>query len=302
MINGEKSREKLNEYLTRQFTEKYSNRRNKQKLFTDLFERFNMTEDISDNIISQRRDIREFNNVELFCILYCIDETKVGDYYTKTEINSYSKYRFERETAQLPYTFTNMVKISDDQFIGRTSLQELMKLKRSSMINYDPNEQRALRRVVHGSTEIFKPWVSPRNVQEIRTAMQNGTYIPDPITLNMPEGSQFTYEYSEKDKAWNLTVEYLPNNMFNLDDGYHRYLGMSQIHDFDKDFDYPMELRVVAFDNAKANTFIFQQDQKTVMKKVMSDSYNAQAVSNRVVAAINSDPKCYIKGSIGTNC
>ena len=125
--------------------------------------------------------------------------------------------------------------------------------------------------------------------------MENGAYIPDPITLNMPDGSTFSFENNT------LTVYSLPKGMFNLDDGYHRYIAMSQIYDFDSDFDYPMELRLVNFSNAKANSFIFQQDQKTPMKKIVSDSYNVNAVPNKVVQRLNQDPMCNIQGMIGRN-
>ena len=117
------------------------------------------------------------------------------------------------------------------------------------------------------------------------------------ITLNMPEGSSYDYDESK----YTVTIYSLPHNMFNLDDGYHRYLAMSQICDFDSDFDYIMELRLVNFDPIKANQFIFQQDQKTPMKKIISDSYDSNSISNRVIQRLNIDPLFNLQGKLGRN-
>jgi hypothetical protein len=171
-----------------------------------------------------------------------------------------------------------------------------MRMKRARLLNYDENEQRALRRVKFGNTEIYKPYVNNRAVKEIKEAMLNGTYIPDIITLNLPDGSEYEYNNGK------LTIFSIPSGMFNLDDGYHRYLAMSQINDENREFDYPMELRIVNFDPGKATGFIFQQDQKTKMKKITSDTYNPNDIANKIATRINNDRLgCNIAGMIGRN-
>ncbi len=194
-----------------------------------------------------------------------------------------SNEKFETTSIEFPITFTDMVEVAPDQWIGRITLKTLMNMKRHRLINYEEGEQRALRRTKSGSLEIWKPYASEKNVREIKELMESGNYIPDPITLNMPDGSEYSFE------DHTLTVYSLPKGMFDLDDGYHRYLAMSRICDFNPDFDYVMELRIVNFSNSKANAFIFQQDQKTPMKKVVSDSYDTNAVRNKIVARLNTD-------------
>ena len=170
-----------------------------------------------------------------------------------------------------------------------------MEMKRNRLINYEEGEQRALRRTKSGNLEIWKPFVSERNVREIKELMESGNYIPDPITLNMPDGSEYSFD------DYTLTVYYLPKGMFNLDDGYHRYLAMSRIYDFNPDFDFTMELRIVNFSNSKANAFIFQQDQKTQMRKVVSDSYDTNAIRNKIIARLNTDSESVLQGLLGRN-
>lgn len=297
MLYGEKSRDDLNKYAEELFqtSEIVQVKKNRRKLYTDLFKWFNMPTSIAEEMITFKRDIKEFTPFDIFCILYFVDKNSLSKFFTENEIAKLSKEKYIIEKADFPLVFKDMVQITDDQWIGKTTVQELMKLKRSRMLNYDENEQRALRRVKSGKEEIFKPFVSNKNVREIKEAMENGVYIPDPITLNMPEGSEYSFSNNT------LTIESMPNGMFNLDDGYHRYLAMSQIYDFNKDFDYPMELEIVNFSNTKANNFIFQKDQKTPMKKIVAATYNLNAIPNRIIQRINEDPTCNISHMIGRN-
>ena len=295
MLYGDKSRNELNEYIEKKITTTLSHRQARISFYNVLLNKFELPSDIPESMVTHRKDISEFTNYEMFCFLYALDKNKLKKYFTDKEIKLFSNEKYETETIEMPIEFTNMIQIAEDQFIGKTTLQWLMKAKKARIINYDPNEQRALRRVKHGETEIWKPWVSTKNVSEIKESMLNGTYIPDPITLNIPDGSSYYYDNGK------LVIESLVNGMFNLDDGYHRYLAMSQIHDFDKEFDYPMEIRIVNFDNAKANQFIFQQDQKTSMKKVVSDSYDPNSVANRIIQRMNMDPLFNLNGKIGRN-
>ena len=299
MLYGEKSREELNKYAEKLFQkdENVLVRQKRMRLYDNLMNWFNMPTSVAEEMILFKKDIREFTAFDIFCVVYFIDRKALSKFFTENEIAAFSNDKYAVEKVDFPITFNNMVQVADDQWIGRITCKELMRLKRSRLINYDANEQRALKRIKSGQEEIFKPFVNKRNVKEIREAMERGVYVPDPITLNMPEGAEFLYN----DKKYSLKVFSLPNGMFNLDDGYHRYLAMSQISDLNKDFDYMMELRVINFPNAKANSFIFQQDQKTRMQKIVSKTYDTSAVPNRIIKMVNEDSSCYISGKIGRN-
>ena len=296
MIYGEKSKQDLDAHALELFKGITVKKRSlRKKLYDDLLDWFNMPTSVAEEMITLKRDIKEFTPFEVFCLVYFLDRDSLKKYFTADEIDALSKEKLVEEKASFPLVFDNMVQVADDQWIGKTTVKQIMQLKRSRMLNYDENEQRALKRIRFGNVEIFKPFVSNKNVREIKAAMENGTYIPDPITLNMPDGSEYSFD------DHTLTIYSLPKGMFNLDDGYHRYLAMSQIFDFDKSFDYPMELRIVNFPNSKANSFIFQQDQKTPMKKIVSATYDVNAIPNRIVARINQDPMCNYQNAINRN-
>lgn len=294
MLYGEKSREQLNSYAETLF-KRMTKRSDCRSVYDSVYKKFNLPINVAEEMISFKKDVSEFTTFEVFCVVYCIDPKCLKKYFTDSEIEYLSNEKFVEEKIDFPIVLKDMVQISSDQWIGKTSVKELMKFKKARLINYEEGEQRAFRKMKSGDIEIYKPFISKKNVKEIKNAMENGTYIPDPITLNMPDGSEFYFDNNI------LTITSLPKNMFNLDDGYHRYIAMSQIYDFDPQFDYPMELRVVNFSNSKANSFIFQQDQKTPMKKVVSDSYNTNSIPNKIIQRINNDPGCNIQGMIGRN-
>jgi len=294
MLYGEKSREDLCKYALGLF-QKVNKPALRRKLYNDLFEKFNMSASRADEMITLKRDINEFTPFEVFCVAYFLDKSCLSRFFTAEEIKNLSEEKFVDETIDFPIIFNNMAQVTDTQWIGVISVQKLMQLKKARLINYEEGEQRALKRVKSGKTEIYKPYVNYKSVRDIKKAMENGEYIPDPITLNMPEGSEYSFENG------NVTVYSLPKGMFNLDDGYHRYIAMSQIYDFNPEFDYPMEFRLVNFSKAKANVFIWQQDQKTLMRKVVSDTYNKNTIQNKISQRLNQDPGCNIQGMIGLN-
>ena len=298
MLYGDRSRQELEEYAEKLFakSEVIKDRASRRNLYDELMDHFGLEVSVVDDMITFKRDIKEFTSFQIFCVIWFLDRKSLSKFFTEAEINALSKEKIEKETVDFPLILDPMVAITDDQWIGRVTLQTLMRWRNAQLLNYDENEQRALRRVKFGNVEVFKPYVNAKSVSEIRNAMESGSYIPDTITLNMGDGSEYDFSNGK------LTIYSLANNMFNLDDGYHRYLAMSQIHDFDKEFDFPMELRIVNFENSKATSFIFQQDQKTKMKKVVSDSYDVNAIQNKVATRLNNDRLgCNITGMIGRN-
>ena len=299
MLYGDESKRQLDKHVEQLIMKspETNNKKKRRLLYDELKKKFNMTVNVADEILTFKKDMAYFTPFELFCITWFLDRKSLDKFFTEKEIETLSKDKFEQVKRKLPITFTDMVQITDDQWIGRYSLLEIMGLRNSQLFNYDENEQRALKKVRYGTTEVYKPFVNRRSVDAIQQCMLEGRYIPDTITLNMPDGAVFSYDNDTKE----LTVESLPNGMFNLDDGFHRLLAMSRIHDFNPNFNYPMELRIVSFSNVKANDFIFQQDQKNQMKKIVSDTYDSGSVVNKIIIRLNIDPACNIQGMIGRN-
>ena len=294
MLYGEQSREELNVYAENLFR-KLIKIRDRRKLYDDVVEKFNMPILTVEQMITFKRDIKEFTTFEVFCVIWFLDRECLSKYFTKSEIDELSHNKFVEDKLSFPLKFSGLVEVAVDQWIGSITAKQLIELRNDGFINYQENQQRAFRVVRYGDVEIYRPFVNNKAVKEIKASMEAGTYIPDPITLNMPEGTEFSFDNGT------LIIYSTPTGMVNLLDGYHRTLAISQIMDFNQDFDLTMEIRFVNFSQSKSEAFIFQADQKTQMKKIVSDSYNPNDLGNMICQRLNEDARCNIAGMIGRN-
>lgn len=126
------------------------------------------------------------------------------------------------------------------------------------MINYNVNAQRTMQRVIKGDKELYRITLNKHAVNSIRRSFESGEFIPNTITLNIPEDPENEFYYNEKNSE--LVIKNI--NHFDISDGYHRYVAACQAYDQNDKFNYPLEIRIVSFDNDKVKKFIFQEDQK----------------------------------------
>lgn len=190
-----------------------------------------------------------------------------------------------------------MLQISDDTWIGGTTVQQLNSWYKQQLINYNENTQRALKMSFVKGQETYRIFVNKRAVNEIRAAFHEGRFIPNTITLNLFENEDNEFYYNKETNEFVI----VKMKMFDILDGYHRLLAMMQEIMSNSGFDYPMELRITAYSEEKARQFIYQEDQKTKMKKIDSDTYNVYSFENRVCNKINIDPRSDVQGMVGNN-
>lgn len=262
-------------------------------------EKYNIPRGMTSDFICMRAPMSEANEFILFCLLDSIIKVtkvkiKLSDYYTEKEIKMYSKAQYKVDKIELPLKF-KMVQITSDQWIGKIDVAMLIKLREAQLINYNTNAQRTLKRIVRGNKEVYKISLNQTAVASIRDSFERSSFIPNTITLNISDGADFYYD--------NDTNELIINEVdhFDASDGFHRIIAAYKAYDNDHEFNYPMELRIVNFSDDKVNRFIYQEDQKTQMKKLDSNSFNMDNPANIVVERINESPKCNIKGCISRN-
>ena len=260
----------------------------------------------TSDFITMRVSFMEANEFILFCILDSIEKItkeandirndKLKEYFTENEIKTYSISKYNIEKIKFPLRF-KAVQIADDHWISKIDFKTLMKLRAAQLINYNEETQRTMERIVRGNTEIYRIKVDKSAVYAIENSYKDGTYIPTPLTFNIPEDTEADYYYDE-DKM-ELVIRKLDH--FDINDGYHRYVAACKACDSDKNFNFTMELRIVGFPEYKAQHFIYQEDQKTKMPKIDSDTYNQNNLANQIVERLNQDPRCNLKGLIKRN-
>ena len=273
-----------------------------KQLYTFVNKTYDIPKGLVSDLISLRKPLSEASGFILFCLLDGLEhindvrKSKIDEYFTSQEIQMYKKSKYDVGKVKFPLVF-KMIQVSHDQWIGHISINELMELRKAQLINYNINAQRTMQRVIKGDKEIYKISLSWQAVNQIENSYENNEFISNTLTLNIPMETQHDFYYDNE--SCSLVINSLEH--FDFTDGYHRYIAACQMKDKNNDFDYDMELRIVNFSEEKAKQFIFQEDQKTKMKKVDSDSLNMTKAANMVVSKLNEDYKFNLRGMISRN-
>lgn len=292
-----KPREQLELYLDNKLAKIGLNKAETKSTVEAIHEAHNINIVRLTNILARRVSLSEATEFELFCLLQNVRESHLSEYFTESEINNWATYIIEDKADDIFPIIIKCVQIEQDQYIGRADVDFFMKLRSRQLINYNAAAQRTMQKMVHGNFEYYKISVNQIAVRQIAESYQNDAFIPNTITLNIPLKETSRWYYNEK--SCELVIESI--DAFDISDGYHRYVAMSRIRDKNPDWNYPMEVRIISFDNDRTRNFIFQEDQKTKMRKVDSNSMNMNSNANIVVDRINQDSKFDLKGEISRN-
>ena len=118
----------------------------------------NIPIEMTSDIITQRIDVRDVQDDILFTLALATKEISVLDFFATNEIVVYENYYYHAEDFKFPYTFeSQMVEVREgEQYIGKITVKELMKLRNAQVINYNSNTQRAMKKVVGNNFEYYK--------------------------------------------------------------------------------------------------------------------------------------------------
>lgn len=296
-----RSREVLEKRLTDVCSYVALNSETCNKVYDFLKNKYDIPRGLTSDLICLRMSMSETTEFILFCILNALNEVlgeadQTSEYYTKQEISKYSKSKYEIDKIKFPLKL-KMIQIKNDQWVGSIDNKLLMKLRAAQLINYNINAQRTMQRVIKGDNEIYKITLNQKAVAAINESLRDNSFIPNTLTLNIPEDvpSDFYYDGDSME----LVIKKLTH--FDISDGYHRYIAACKTSDADPQFEFTWELRIVNFSDDKAKSFIYQEDQKTKLKKVDSNSMNMNDSANIVITRLNENARCNIKGLISRN-
>ena len=277
-----------------------SDKKEFQKIVLECLDKYNIPIDVTTDLLAFRKSINEFGEKGkyiAFCILNVMQDQgysiSLNQYYTDTELKYFSREKYNNDkNIKFPIRF-KCVKVTDDQYIGTIDAQTLVNLGWNDLIRYNIETQRTMRRIVRGETVQYRIAIDKNALREIKEMFKAGTYIPNTITLNIPEGEGDFY-YNEKTSE--LVINHI--DKFDITDGYHRYQALISVITEDPEFNCQLELRIQNFGIDKADSFIWQEDKKTKMKKVDSESYNMNESANRVTKRVNDASDSNLHGLI----
>ena len=272
-------------------------------IYTYANETYEIPKGMVSDLVTKRMEMSEVSEFVLFILLDSIchvvkdkDVQGVDKFFVMQEAKHYRTSKYKIEKIKFPLVF-KMFQVTDDQWIGKITIDMLMKLRQAQLLNYNVNAQRTLTRVVKGDKESYKITLNQKSVNEIQSSFENNEFIPNTITLNIPMETEYDFYYDES--SCSLIINSLEH--LDISDGFHRYIAACQLRDMNSNFDYPIELRIVNFTEDKAKQFIYQEDKKTFMKKIDSRSMNMNRAANIVVTRLNENIRCNLKGMISRN-
>lgn len=299
-----KARSEIEKYLEKEIMKIIANNEVCMGICDYVRDTYEIPRVITSDYISMRLPLEQASEFILFCLLDGIEKTtkqqktEIDKFFTMQEFKTYKGSKYEVEKISFPLRL-KMIQVAEDQWIGKINTKTLMQFRKAQLINYNVNAQRTMQKIVRGEKEFYKITINKETVSALKELFVKNVYIPTPFTLNIPLDSDANFYYDE-DKC-ELVIKSL--DAFDISDGYHRYVTTCSLHDDDKEdvFNYNMELRIVNFSDDKVRQFIFQEDQKTKMKKVDSNSFNMNKAANVVVTRLNESPRCNLQGLISRN-
>lgn len=254
----------------------------KKEIINKLYEKYNIPFDLSSDLLSFRKDLSEASVLIIFALTdVLLSDKLLRSYFTQIEIDTLGNTKYETEKPITTMTF-KMIQVVEDQWIGVSDARTLMKLRDRQMIHYNADTQRALKKVIRHGNIIMVPYLNMGAVSDIADLYDKNEFIPNTITLNLPEYAEYSYD----SRSCELTVD---TDYFDITDGYHRYVAMGYEYDNKKDFNYPTELRITVFPTVRAQGFAWQEDHKTKMKVIDSKYLNPSDYGNRIVRRLDED-------------
>lgn len=262
-----------------------------------IMEKHNIPDNLIIDYLTNNKSLGEASVFELYCICEALMDTeKVKKYFSPVELAGYKKEVLKNASIDFPICI-KCVQVDIDQFIGTMDARLLYDLRANQLINYNKQTQRSQQRIIEKGETSYKIMLNMNAVNSIKDSFKSRNFIPNTLTLNIPPESDSEFEYDPK------TCELIINKLqyFDIIDGYHRYVAVSDLMDSDPTFNYPLEVRITSFDVPRAQTFIYQEDQKTKMRKIDSNSMNANNVANIITERVNKDPSFVLYDQIQRN-
>ena len=292
-----RDRDELNKYLLKQCERLAIYNDKCETIRKHLLEKYNIPTGMTMDMLVRGKIIEQTDHIA-YCLLDGIskvtgDKNIIDLYYMPVEIEKYTNTPMPIDKFKFPIVI-KCSQVADDQWIGATDTEFFMKLRKAQKINYNENTQRALTKIITKDGEFYRITVDEGTVSGIRKSLQRGEYIPTPITLNIPLESNADFHYDEE--RGELIIDSI--DIFDILDGYHRYVAMFRENDVNPNFNCKWELRIVNFAEDKAKYFIYQEDLKTKMKKIDSNAMNSYNASNRTVNMLNQDSSFGLFGQI----
>ena len=212
--------------------------------------------------------------------------------FSTKEIAMYNNQKFVRKENNIyPIEFSNILQVSDDQWVGVISVDKLYDLYNNQVIRYNTNTQRNM---VMRNGE-YKINIKKKSVDEIRELMERKLFIPNALSLNINLDDPDVDYIIEQGKIILLAGQ------VDIIDGYHRFRAIILEKIENPAFEYSMIVNLMNFNEEKANNYIAQEDKRNKIDKQYVKSLDSSNPVNIIVKRLNEDSDSYLYGQVGVD-
>lgn len=122
-----------------------------------------------------------------------------NNYYDEIELEQIARYKHKvkEDNITYPIIFKNMIRQSDDKWVGVISAQLFVKLLQNNKLNYNFETQREPLYIIYKDGIIKRPNINPKSVSQISQLMVEGLYNYDDITFNVLSNGEDVIEYTD---------------------------------------------------------------------------------------------------------
>jgi hypothetical protein len=183
------------------------------------------------------------------------------EYFTVREIKEIkSNFEgYESETIEFPYTFKNVLKGNEDDYMLYIKASEIKVLFENSLLQWNAETQREARQSKKGDEIIETPKVVEKSVREMEELLEKGEMISTVITFNArlgtsddESGEELIYDPNKME----LTVT--KGTLLDVLDGFHRINSIVRALRKDPSLDETFKLNILHKGKAQAQQYFKQ--------------------------------------------
>ncbi len=162
----------------------------------------------------------------------------MDNWFTEREKKEYESYQFvdiqSMDEIDFPMMRLNVVDLGDGYYLTSLTKQELGRLYKYGKLNYNPNVQRGMKKVLRYGLVSEEPIVIQKKVNEIRNLTLKNKLRPSTVILNAKQYSSEEDSELIFDKDKN-TLTITEGTILDIVDGMHRTLGTYSAYIRDKE-------------------------------------------------------------------
>ena len=216
---------------------------------------------------------------------------KFDDWFTEPEVKTSRTYDYayetEEEKIEFPYTFHNVTKIDNENYMTYWDIKFANKLL-SQVLRYNFDTQREAKFVKRNDKIEQVVKLYPQSIKEITERLLKGNLFITNITINAlvgtaEEGNELSYD----DKKMELTVN--KGTFLDILDGMHRLTGAKNALEINPDLDHIFQVSIKNFNLSKAGKFLGEISKQNAISKTRIKALEKERLADTVVDYIKNE-------------